>query len=114
MKTFINKIKQLDKGTIIRTILLICAYINQIIALIGMLSFATSPIYQAITVIITLIISAITAWKNNDFTHLAQLAGSVLKALKDGKVEENEVQELLAKANENKEDISNETDSQIW
>jgi SPP1 family holin len=103
MKKIIEKIKSLDKGTIIRVALLVCAYINQIIALVGMTSFASSPVYQGITVVVTIIVSAITAWKNNDFTHLAQLAGSVLKALKDGKIEENEIQELLAKAKENEE-----------
>lgn len=107
MKKIIDKIKSLDKGTIIRTALLICAYINQIIALIGMTSFASSPIYQTITVIITIAVSALTAWKNNDFTHLAQLTGALFSALKDGKIEEDEVQSLLDKAKENQEESNN-------
>jgi SPP1 family holin len=104
MKKIIEKIKSLDKGTIIRTALLVCAYVNQIVALIGMTSFASSPVYQTITVVVTIAISAITAWKNNDFTHLAQLAGAVLSALKDGKVDEGEVKALLDKAKENEEE----------
>ena len=108
MKKIIEKIKSLDKGTIIRTALLICAYINQIIALIGMTSFASSYAYQIITVVITLAVSAVTAWKNNDFTHLAQLAGAVLSALKDGKIEEGEIKSLLEKAKENEESVDND------
>ena len=110
MKKIIEKIKTLDKGTIIRTILLICALANQIVAIVGMTSFASSPTYQAITVIVTVIVSTITAWKNNDYTHIAQLAGRVLTALRDGKIEEDEVNKILEKALENKED-TDETDS---
>lgn len=111
MKKLIDKIKSLDKGTIIRTALLGCAFINQIIALVGMTTYASSPVYQTITVVVTIVVSSLTAWKNNDFTHLAQLAGSVLKALKDGKLEEGEIQELLNKAKENEEDVKNETNT---
>ena len=111
MKKLIEKIKSLDKGTIIRSILFVCAMLNQVIAVIGMTSFASSTVYQIISVVLTVLVSAIVAWKNNDLTHIAQLAGSVLKALKDGKIEEGEIQELLDKAKENEEDVKNETNT---
>jgi SPP1 family holin len=114
MKKIIDKLKTLDKGTIIRTALLICALANQVIAIIGMTSFASEPLYQTITVIITVLVSALTAWKNNDYTHLAQLAGKVLLALRDGTLDEEEVNEILKKATENKETSTDETDSEIW
>lgn len=108
MKKIIEKFKSIDKGTLLRTILLIASYINQIIAVIGMTSYAQSPVYQVISVICTITISAVTAWKNNDFTHLAQLAGKVLSALKDKKIDESEVKDLLDKAKENiEENIDN-------
>ena len=98
MKTILTKIKSLDKGTIIRSSLLILSFINQIIAIIGMTSFASALWYQIVSVIFTITVSAICAWKNNDFTKLAQLSGEVLKALKDKKLEEAEVEKLLENA----------------
>lgn len=100
MKNLFNKIKSLDKGTIIRTSLLIMSYINQIIALIGMTSFASCMWYQIGSLICAVLISGICAWKNNDFTNLAQLSGEVLKALKDKKLEEDEIRKILNHANE--------------
>ena len=104
MKTLIEKIKSLNSGTIIRTTLLIISYINQVIAIAGIDSFANLFWYQAVSAAFTIIISAICAWKNNDFTHIAQLAGEVLKALKDKKIDEQEVKDLLETANANLEE----------
>ena len=101
MKKLLIKIKSLDAGVIIRAILFTASYINQIIALIGMNSFAQSMVYQIISLACTLVISMITAWKNNDFTYMAQLAGKVLHALKDKKLSEDEIKDLLDKANQN-------------
>lgn len=104
MTKLINKIKSLDKGTIIRTILFICAIGNQVVAVIGMTSFASEPWYQILSLVFTAVISIVTAWKNNNFTYFAQLSGELLKALKDGKITKEEVIELLEKAkNEDKE-----------
>lgn len=112
MKKLIEKIKSLDKGTIIRTILFICAIGNQIVAVIGMSSFASEFWYQILSVVFTAIITIITAWKNNNFTYFAQLTGAVLTALKDGKITKEEVLELLQKASkeegDSKEVVSNE------
>ena len=104
MTKLINKIKSLDKGTIIRTILFICAIGNQVVAVVGMTSFASEPWYQILSLVFTAVISIVTAWKNNNFTYFAQLSGELLKALKDGKITKEEVIELLEKAkNEDKE-----------
>ena len=109
MKKFFDKIKSLDKGTIIRTVLFVATIANQIVAVIGMSSFASEPWYQIVTVAITAVVTTVTAWKNNDFTYFAQLAGAVLTALKDGKITKEEVKELLEKAAEEEKD--NEADS---
>lgn len=98
MKKLVEKIKSLDKGTVFRTLSLILAISNQVIAAIGATSFATSPVYQTISIVVTIITVAIAAWKNNDFTYFAQLTTGLLRALKDGKIDENEVKELLDKA----------------
>ena len=107
MKKIFEKLKTIDKGTFIRTLLLILAAINQVIAIIGMTSFADAAWYQIASVCCTIAISLVTAWKNNNFTHAAQLSQEVLDALKDKKLDEEEIKKLLDKANENKEDTIN-------
>lgn len=101
MKKLITVIKSLDKGTLIRCSLLILSYINQIVAIIGMTSYASSTWYQIVSMVCTILISAVTAWKNNDFTHFAQLSGKVLNALRDNTLSESEIEELLQKSREN-------------
>ena len=95
INNIINRIKSLDKGTLLRSISFIAAYINQIVAIVGRESFADASWYQIASLIMTLCVSAICAWKNNDFTYLAQLSGKVLKALKDKKITDNEIEDLL-------------------
>lgn len=90
---------KIDKGTIIRTITLFLALANQIIAIIGAYSFANAVWYQVVSIAVTIVTAMFTAWKNNDFTRFAKLGSGVLHALKDGKITEEEVNELLEKAN---------------
>lgn len=97
MKKLIEKIKQLDKGTICRTILQFAAYANQIIAVIGYGSFAASPVYQWITFAFTLIVTAVTFWYNNDFTNIAILCGDIFEMMKDGKITQEEVKKFIEK-----------------
>ena len=99
-------LKKIDKASIIRIILLICAIINQIIAVLGSTSFAQSFEYQVISTAVLVIIAVVTAWENNDITYFASLGTQVLNALEDGHVTEEEVQKLLDKALENKSDES--------
>ena len=88
---------KIDKGTIIRTVTLILALANQFIAVIGASTFANAVWYQITSIVVTVATALFTAWKNNDFTHFAQLGSGVLHALKDGKITEDEVKELLNK-----------------
>lgn len=91
--------KKIDKGTIIRAVTLILALANQFIAVIGSSTFACAAWYQVLSLVVTAVTSLFTAWKNNDFTHFAKLGTGVLRALKDGKITEDEVKELLNKDN---------------
>lgn len=97
MKKFIEKLKSLDKGTILRTILQILTYANQVVALIGRTTFASAMWYQILSLILSIAISAITYWYNNDWTNGAMLARDVFDMVKDGKVTEDEVKEFLDK-----------------
>ena len=95
--TIINKIKSLDKGTICRTVLQAAAYINQLVALIGMTSFAASPAYQWITFCVTIVVTAISYWYNNDWTNGALLVRDIFDMLSDGKITSEEIQEFVDK-----------------
>ena len=95
--------KNIKKGTFIRTVLQILVYINQLIAVIGSTSFASSPIYQWVSVIVTILITALTYWYDNDWTKEAQLCSDVFDMLKDGKITKEELQEFMNKYRNKKE-----------
>lgn len=101
-------IKGLDTGTIVRTVALGVALINQILAIIGknVLPFGESDVYQIGTLLFTFIMSLISAWENNDFTWAAKLGTKVLDALQDKKITKEEVENILGKEDTEKSDES--------
>ena len=73
--------------TIIRTIVLLIALVNQVLAVLGKQAFPVTEdeVYQIVTLIVT-ICSAIWAWwKNNSFTQAALSADHVLEVIKKEK-----------------------------
>lgn len=91
-----NKIKV---TTIARLSALAIVWINQILALFGKnIPVIDTLAYQIASILITLVVSAWAAWKNNDITKFARTAGKVLDALRDGKITTDETQELLDSA----------------
>lgn len=65
----------IKKETIIRTIVLIIAIINNILTLLGKnpLPYESEEVEQAVTIIITVIATLWAWWKNNSFTLPARL-----------------------------------------
>lgn len=80
--------------TIIRTIVLVVALINQILTAIGKnpLPFSDDVIYEAVTLAVTIGASAWAWWKNNSFTKAAIEADEVMAAKKLG-IEQNTVED---------------------
>ena len=74
----------MKKDTIIRTIVLGIALLNQIFAMFGIsqLDIDDDVIYQVVTAIATIGSAVWAWWKNNSFTEAAQEADKVLKELK--------------------------------
>lgn len=71
----------MEKGTIIRTIVLVIALINQILTSTG---HAVIPVNEEeISIVITAIAAIWAWWKNNSFTKNAQEADKYLKRLKE-------------------------------
>lgn len=88
--------KKIKISTIIRIVALLAVLINQVLAIFGKnLPFNDNLVYQIVSAVLTVAVSAWTAWKNNDFTKLARAAGAVLDALKDGKITTDEVENIV-------------------
>ena len=84
-------------STIARIGALLVALANQGLAIFGRgeLPFTENMTYQVITLVATIVLAVITAWKNNDITKVARLAGEVFDSLKDGKITEEEIETML-------------------
>ena len=78
---------KIKKETIIRTIILAIALINQVLTTIGKnpLPFSDDMVYEAVTVVFTVGASAWAWWKNNSFTKNAIAADKVLEESKKNK-----------------------------
>ena len=75
--------------TIIRTIVLVLALINQALTASGKnpLPFAESEIYELLTLLVTIGASLWAWWKNNSFTQAAIKADSYMDELRKEKTE---------------------------
>lgn len=73
-------------GTIIRTICLLVALANQILAVFGKspLPIDDATIELIVSTVATIVFAIISWWKNNDFTPNARRAGVYLRQLKRG------------------------------
>ena len=79
--------KKIEKGTIIRTVILAMALINQALTISGKnpLPFSDAEVENVVAVLITIGTSLWSWWKNNSFTQEAIEADEALKAAKAGK-----------------------------
>ena len=75
----------IEKGTIIRTILMVVALVNTILTLTGKnpLPYSSEEIEAAVTVILQVVATLWAWWKNNSFTSPALQADLYLKELKN-------------------------------
>lgn len=75
---------QVKTDTIVRTIVLIIALANQILAIIGKEAFPITEdqVYQVVTLIVTIGASVWAWWKNNSFTKAAIEGDKVKDRLK--------------------------------
>ncbi len=76
----------ISNGTIIRTVLLILALVNQILTVVGItpLPIEDEQITQLISLAFTICTSLWAWWKNNSFTQEAIKADEYLDSLKNG------------------------------
>ena len=89
--------KKISAGTIARTIALVLALFNQFMVMTGhkIIEIADDDIYNAVSLIFTMVTSVIAWWKNNSFTAAAIKGDEVTDALKSGSVDSAEIDHVL-------------------
>lgn len=80
---------KISKDTIIRTIILVIALVNQVLTAAGKnpLPFSDEEIYTGLTLLFTVCATAWAWWKNNSFTKNAVAADAYKAQLDNGGVE---------------------------
>lgn len=80
---------KISTETIIRTIVLAIALVNQVLTSMGKnpLPFAEDTIYELVTLLVTIGASAWAWWKNNSFTSAAIKADEYMKEIKNAESE---------------------------
>lgn len=75
----------ISADTIARTICLVLALANQILAIFGkdVLPFGEESIYQIVSLVATFVTSGVAWWKNNSFTSAAIKADKYMNELKE-------------------------------
>lgn len=78
--------KKIPAETMVRTIVLAFALLNQVLTMFGVnpLPFSEEEVYQGCTALLTVVSSLWAWWKNNSFTQAAIQADEVLKKNKEG------------------------------
>ena len=77
--------KEIEKPTIIRTIVMILTLLNTILTMTGHnpLPFSEEELYSGITVLVNVVVTLWVWWKNNSFTSAAIHADELMRKLKD-------------------------------
>ncbi len=75
---------KIKTDTIVRTILLVIALVNQVLAIMGKQAFPITEdqVYQMVSLVATIVTSVWAWWKNNSFTRAAIEADVVKDRLK--------------------------------
>lgn len=78
--------KNIKTDTVIRTIILIIALVNQVLTALGKnpLPWSNEEIYSGLSAVATVAASAWAWWKNNSFTNAAVAADEYMETLKEG------------------------------
>lgn len=83
-KNMIAPEQGVSAGTIARTVCLVLALVNQVLAMLGMVpvDIADDTVYQVVSVGATVVTALIAWWKNNSFSKEAVAADEAMKNAK--------------------------------
>ena len=78
--------KNIKTDTVIRTIILIIALVNQVLTALGKnpLPWSNEEIYSGLSAVATVAAAAWAWWKNNSLTNAAVAADEYMETLKEG------------------------------
>ena len=88
---------------VMKYVRLIALAVSAVVTII-MECFGASLPLELIALACTFALSALCAWKNNDFTWAAKVGTKVMHALKDGKITEDEIRGVLTAGGEPSDD----------
>lgn len=76
--------KKVTGETIVRTVVLIFALINQVLTMFGLnpMPFSDAEVYEGCTALLTVAASLWAWWKNNSFTQAALTGDEAMKQVK--------------------------------
>jgi len=97
MQKFIERLKKVDKGTLIRSASLIVTLLNLVAMGITEICGAHSTAYVVVSIIAAAVSALIAGWQDNNWSDFAILMGKVWNAKKDGKITTEEVEDMLNK-----------------
>lgn len=88
---------KIETGTIVRTIVLAVAIINQILTACGVspLPFDEETTTEFVSSVITVVVAVWTWWKNSSFTEGAIVADKVMRKVKSGEISCKNVEVFL-------------------
>ena len=91
-------------GTIARTIVLLLALANQVLAMSGkqVLNIADDDIYQVVSIVFTIGASVWSWWKNNSFTRNAITADEVKDGLNNNEIYPYKLEKCIKENQENR------------
>lgn len=77
-------IPNISKDTIIRTVLLMLALLNQVLTMFGKnpLPFSDEALYEGLSTVVTVCTALWSWWKNNSFTKAARSADAYLAEIR--------------------------------
>ena len=95
-------LKNISAGTITRTLFLVLALINQVLAVFGkpLLNITEDEIGQAVSIVWTTVATVVAWWKNNSFTTAAIMADQLKVGLKNGIFPEEFAKKIITKMRE--------------
>lgn len=97
MKKFFENFKMRDKGTILRTVFLVLAFVNYVISIVSSTAWGVNDTYQWVSFAAFALMVIVSYWYNNNWTGFASLAEDILNMLSDGKITSEELNEFIAK-----------------
>lgn len=91
--------KNLDAGTIARTVVLLFSLLNIALTTTGHnpLPFSEDDVYMAVSNVVGVAAVIWSWWCNNNFTKAAQTGEQVIKAIKSGQITSSDVDSVINK-----------------